>query len=104
MQEIRTVSTYIHLVIHFLEPFSHTLCSETNLKVRQALSETHDRFVLDSENGPQLLKEELNKFDGAYVNTCVHTYVHAMYHTVERLRGEWSSPELSFIVCRVHRV
>ena len=82
-----------YLKTHLLDAFSHTLFSETNLKVRQALSETHDRFVLDAENGSELLKEELNKFDGVYASTSMHACAH---HAFRRLRGV-SSPEPCFI-------
>ena len=52
---------YIHTYL-YPSPFTHF--SETNLKVRQALPETHDQFVSDAEEGPRLLMDAVTNFDG----------------------------------------
>ena len=56
------------------------------MKVRQALSETHDRFVLDAEDGPQLLTDAMNKFDGTFTHAYVYIRMRAQTH-IRAIKG-----------------
>ena len=79
---------YIHTYL-YPSPFTHF--SETNLKVRQALPETHDQFVSDAEEGPRLLMDAVTKFDG--------TFSHAL-----DVRGVVSQAAVCVFLCRLRCV